>query len=106
MSASCARNESESRAFVIAMRFDQANISAAWMSIFSRLMGSFETAFCSNRRETPSASMASKAGLTPRTSFQNDPLASKLVRETVIFWKASSRPSSSESTVTRKGENA
>ena len=90
----------------MAMRFDQASISAAWMRTFSRSSGSFETAFCSRRSETPSASIASKAGLTPRTSFQNDPLASRRVRETVIFWKASSRPSSSESTVMRKGEKA
>ena len=66
--------------------------------------GVSERAFSSKRRETPSASIASRAGLTPRMSFQNDPLASSRVTVAFSFWNASSEPISSPSTVTRKGK--
>ena len=38
--------------------------------------GASERAFSSMRKETPPASNVSRAGLTPRMSFPNDPLAS------------------------------
>ena len=66
--------------------------------------GLSERAFCSKRRETPPASNVSRAGLTPRTSFQNDPSGLEPGHGRVSFWNASSQPISSPSTATRKGK--
>ena len=66
--------------------------------------GSAETAFCSRRRVRPSTAIESRAGLTPRTSFQKSPAASSRAAVTPSFWKASSRPATRPSTVTRKGK--
>ena len=105
MSIRRARKSNVKREFLSETRLAQASVSAACASRASTSNGSSEIAFCSRRKDRPSISTASRAGLIPRTSFQNSPLASSRATVTPSFWNASSRPTSSPSTVMRKGKS-
>ncbi len=104
MSMTLGRKSKVRRELLSEMRPAQARASAAWRRRASTLNGSSEAAFCSSRRTRPSAATESKAGLMTRTSFQTFPVASSRAALTSSFWKASSRPATRPSTLTRRGK--